>query len=167
MDHDRAPLRLEPATDPAGAVSDRVCLTYEQRTRSRLLARLASGAAAAIVLPRGTRLRGGDHLRADDGLLVEVVAAAEPLLEARIDDPVQLARAAYHLGNRHVAVEICQGAVRIAHDPVLERMLRTLGLDPRPVDGPFEPEGGAYGHSHAHAGDSGRLAPVIHEYRRP
>jgi urease accessory protein len=160
------PLRLEPSSDAGAASADRLCLTYEQRTRSRLLVRLDSGAEAAVVLPRGTHLRDGDRLQADDGRVVVVAAAPEPLLEVRIDDASRLARAAYHLGNRHVAVQICDGALRIADDAVLERMLANLGLAPYRIAAPFEPEGGAYGHSHAHAANGSRLAPIIHEYRR-
>jgi urease accessory protein len=83
-----------------------------------------------------------------------------------VADDALLARAAYHLGNRHVAVELRAHGLRVARDAVLERLLRGLGLAPVCVDAPFEPEGGAYGHSHAHLGDAARLAPVIHEYRR-
>ena len=166
MNEESTPLRLEPATNATGAIWDRACMTYVERTRSRLLVRLESGIEAAVVLPRGTRLQGGDRLQSTDGTIVLVIAAIESLLEARIDDASQLARAAYHLGNRHVAVQIQDGALRIAYDAVLERMLLNLGLSPSRVDAPFEPEGGAYGHSHAHAGEGARLAPVIHEYRR-
>ncbi len=166
MTQESTPLRLEPVTNATGTASDRISLTYEERTRSRLLAQLESGTEAAVVLPRGMRLRGGDRLQAPDGAIVEVIAAIEPLLEARIGDATQLARAAYHLGNRHVAIEIREGMLRIAYDAVLARMLSNLGLDSSQVDAPFEPEGGAYGHSHAHAADGARLAPVIHEYRR-
>ncbi len=166
MNPQATPLRLKPSSDPSAAVADRLCLTYEQRTRSRLLVRLDSGAEAAVVLPRGTHLRDGDRLQAEDGRVVVVVAARESLLEARIDDATRLARAAYHLGNRHVAVQICDGALRISDDTVLERMLANLDLAPFRIDAPFEPEGGAYGHSHAHTADSARLAPIIHEYRR-
>jgi urease accessory protein len=161
-----APLRLEACTGPVAPASDRVRLTYEERTRGRLPVRLESGAEATLALPRGSTLRHGDRLLADDGRVVEVLAAAEPLLEVSAADAVTLARAAYHLGNRHVAVEVRDRGLRVARDAVLERMLRGLGLDPVAVDAPFDPEGGAYGQSHSHVGDTNRLAPIIHEYRR-
>ncbi len=161
-----APLRLEAGPAPAAAASDSVCLTYEERGRGRLPVRLASGVEATLALPRGTTLRNGDRLLASDGRVVAVLAAAEPLLEVAVGDAVLLARAAYHLGNRHVAVEVLGHGLRVARDAVLERMLRGLGLNPVEVDAPFDPEGGAYGRSHSHLGDTSRLAPVIHEYRR-
>ena len=160
------PLRLEACSQPSAPASDRVRLTCEQRTRGRLPVRLESGLEATLALPRGGVLRHGDRLLADDGRIVEVLAAAEPLLEVAAADAVALARAAYHLGNRHVAVEVRDGGLRVARDAVLERLLRGLGLEPVAVDAPFDPEGGAYGQSHSHLGDTNRLAPVIHEYRR-
>ena len=161
-----APLRIEAFADASATVSDRVRLTSEERARGRFVARLESGVEAAIALPRGATLRHGDRLRASDGRTVEVLAAPERLLHVDVADASALARAAYHLGNRHVAVELRPGGLRVARDAVLERMLRGLGLEPTPIDAPFDPEGGAYGQAHAHPGDAGRLAPVIHEYRR-
>ncbi len=161
------PLRIEARAEPSAPASDHVRLPFEDRARSRLVVRLDSGAEAALQLPRGAALRHGDRLLASDGRVVEVLAAPEPLLDVAVADPGQLARAAYHLGNRHVAVELRERGLRVARDAVLERMLRGLGLDPVPVDAPFEPEGGAYGQAHAHHADVGRLAPVIHEYRGP
>jgi urease accessory protein len=159
-------LRIEAHADSAAIATDRVRMAFEERTRARLVVRLDSGAEAAVALPRGTALRHGDRLLASDGRVVEVVAAPEPLLHAAVADPALLARAAYHLGNRHVAIELRSGALRVARDAVLERLLRGLGLEPVPVDAPFEPESGAYGQAHAHLGDTSRLAPVIHEYRQ-
>jgi urease accessory protein len=159
-------LRIEARAEPAAPASDRVRLTFEERARGRLVVRLESGLEAALALPRGATLRHGDRLLASDGRVVEVLAASEALLHVEIHDATLLARAAYHLGNRHVAVELRAGSLRVAPDAVLERLLRGLGLVPVRIDAPFEPEGGAYGHSHAHLGDAARLAPVIHEYRR-
>lgn len=159
-------LRIEARAAPDAPVADRVRLTFEERTRGRLPVRLESGAGAALALPRGAPLRHGDRLLASDGRVIEVLAAAEPLLHVTVTDATLLARAAYHLGNRHVAVELRTGTIRVADDSVLERLLRGLGLEPTRVDAPFEPEGGAYGQAHTHLGDAGGLAPVIHEYRR-
>jgi urease accessory protein len=161
-----SPLRIEAVAAAASAPSDSVSLTFEERARGRLLVRLDSGAEAAIALPRGAALRHGARLLASDGRVVEVRAAPEPLLQVAVADSALLARAAYHLGNRHVAVELCDRGLRVARDAVLERMLRGLGLEPVPIDAPFDPEGGAYGQAHSHLGNATRLAPVIHEYRR-
>ena len=158
-------VRIE-ARAPAGMpATDRLRLTFEQRTRSRSTARLECGIEAAIVLPRGTVMRGGERLLASDGRIVEVVAAADPLLEVATTDATLLARASDHLGNRHVAVEIGPARLRLVYDPVLEHLLAGLGLAPMRTSAPFEPEGGAYGHTHAHGAGGHELAPVIHEYR--
>jgi len=98
-------------------------------------------------------LRGGQKLKASDGRIVAVVSAPEDLAEARCDGPLALARAAYHLGNRHVSVEIGDGWLRIQADHVLEHMLLGLGANVRTLNAPFEPESGAYfhgGHTHLH-----------------
>ena len=158
------PLRID-ARATAGAASDSVRMTYEERVRGRLVVRLDSGAEAAIALPRGATLHHGDRLLASDGRIVAVLAAPEPLLEVEAERAA-LTRAAYHLGNRHVAVEIRADRLRVVRDAVLERLLRGLGLEPVAVDAPFEPEGGAYGQTHSHLGGAAQLAPVIHEYRR-
>src|SRR5437016_7660991 len=94
-------------------------LPFEQRQKSRLRAKLASGEDVGLFLERGTILRGGDCLEADDGRIVLVVGADEPLMEARAPEPEALARAAYHLGNRHTPVQIGKGWLRFAADRVL------------------------------------------------
>ena len=108
-------------------------------------------------------LRGGDRLRTDDGRVVRVVAADESLMEARCDDPDQLARCAFHLGNRHTPVEVRDGALRFAADEVLAGMLRGLGARVVPITAPFEPEAGAYaaGH-HDHSGEA-KHTGIIHD----
>lgn len=137
--------------------SDRLELDFNTRTKSRLRARLASGAEVGLFLPRGTILRGGDRLRANDGRVIAVVAADEDLLEARCASSVELARAAFHLGNRHVAVQIGRDAggdwLRIQADHVLEGMLVGLGALITSLRAPFEPEAGAYAPGHQHPGD--------------
>ncbi len=139
---------------PEGAVAtERLVLPFETRTKSRLRARLASGEEVGMFLPRGSILRGGDCLLARDGRIVEVVAAEEDLLEAVCESGAELARAAYHLGNRHVAVEVGSGWLRLQNDHVLEGMLRGLGCTVRSVRAAFEPEAGAYAHGHQHPGD--------------
>jgi urease accessory protein len=123
-------------------------LPFDQRTRSRQLAQLTSGEEVSLHLERGLVLRGGDRLLADDGRVVEVVAAAETVSTVTADDPWRLARASYHLGNRHVAVQIGAGWLRYRHDHVLDEMLRGQGFSVSVEEAPFEPEGGAYGSAH-------------------
>jgi urease accessory protein len=132
-------------------------LTRDQRGRSRLRATLSDGREVAILLPRGGALRDGDGLASADGLRVRVRAAAETLSRVECSDPLALARACYHLGNRHVALQIEPGRVSYLHDHVLDAMLAGLGLEVRVVEAPFEPEPGAYGgqghgHNHGHEG---------------
>lgn len=124
----------------------RAVLSFEQRQKSRLRAKLESGEEVALLLPRGNVLRGGDVVRTTDGREVEIVAAPEKLLHI---ESSSLARIAYHLGNRHVSVQVGDGFLRIAEDHVLEDMLRRLGARVSHVEAPFEPEAGAYGHHHA------------------
>lgn len=133
----------------------RLVLPYELRSRSRFRTKLADGEEVGVKLPRGQILRGGELLEATDGRIVEVVAASETVSVAKSNDPQLLARAAYHLGNRHVALEIGTGWLRYGHDHVLDEMLSGLGLDLSVECAPFEPEAGAYhgagGHLHGHA----------------
>ena len=116
-------------------------LAFDRRQRSRQRAMLDSGEEIGMVMPRGEILRGGDRVLASDGRVFEVVSAPERLLH--IEAP-SLARIAYHLGNRHVPVQVGEGFLRIAQDHVLEDMLRGLGARVTHVEAPFEPEGGAY-----------------------
>jgi len=127
-------------------------LQFELRQRSRQRVCLDNGDEAALYLPRGTRLRHGDRLLSDEGLVVEVCAAEERVSTLRCDDPVMLARACYHLGNRHVALQVGPGWARYLHDHVLDDMVRGLGLEVDAELAPFEPEPGAYhgGHHHHH-----------------
>ena len=116
--------------------------------------RLEDGEEVALLLPRGTVLREGDKLVTDDGLVVAVEAAAELLSSARAADPLVLARAAYHLGNRHVPLQIEGDRLRYRHDHVLDGLLLGLGLAVETVQAAFEPEIGAYqgqGQAHGHA----------------
>ena len=122
-------------------------LTFEQRQRTRQRLRLDDGREAALILPRGTVLRGGDRLRADSGEVIAVNAANEEVTSVFCADPLQLARAAYHLGNRHIAVQIGAGWLRFLRDHVLDRMIEEMGLLVQHDTVAFEPEAGAY-HSH-------------------
>jgi len=138
------------------APTDTLTLPFELRQKSRLVAALESGRQVALALPRGHVLRGGALLLADDGSLIGVRAADEELSAVEGADAAALARAAYHLGNRHVALQIEARALYYLHDHVLDDMLRGLGLEPRLERRPFEPEAGAYGrgvHQHEHDHD--------------
>jgi len=147
----------------------RLELPFELRQKSRLRTHLDSGEDAWLILGRGEILRGGDLLVATDGRVVQVIAQPEQLLHVECDTPFALARAAYHLGNRHVPVEIGEGYLRFAADHVLEQMLIGLGARVTSLEAPFEPEAGAYGththHENGHAPDiEGKRAGRIHEY---
>ena len=127
-----------------------VTLEHSVRQKSRALLRLDDGSEAALLLKRGGGLHHGDRLLADDGLVIAVQAAAEGLSIVSAEGSLELARAAYHLGNRHISLQI--GALRLAylHDHVLDDMLRELGFQVSFSVEPFEPESGAYGQGHAH-----------------
>ena len=139
-------------------------LTFEERRKTRQRARLEDGEEVALFLDRGTTLRGGDCLEAEDGRVVRIVAAAEALMEVKSADAALLARAAYHLGNRHCAVEIGEGVVRFPADHVLAEMLAGLGLEARTVNAPFEPEAGAYAAGHHHHSGEAKHAGIIHDF---
>ena len=145
---------------------ERVHLSFDARSKSRLLLRLESGEQAALVVERGRLLRGGEKLRLEDGREVQIIAQPEALLEAHSDDPLLVTKAAYHLGNRHVAVQVMVNRLRFLADHVLAEMVRGLGLSVAPLTAPFEPEGGAYGHHHAHGSETPLLKPKIHEFSR-
>jgi urease accessory protein len=132
-----------------------LALDWDTRQKSRFDAEDDQGRALAVFTPRGTVLRGGDVLVAEDGSLVKIVAAAQPVLRivpcSEHGQPTDIARAAYHLGNRHVAVEVQADHLKIEPDPVLADMLRRMHLTVNEVSESFEPEGGAYaagGHGH-------------------
>jgi len=132
----------------------KLVLPFDLRQKSRLRARADNGEDVALILPRGKVLRDGERVQATDGREVEIVAAPEKLAHIECAD---LARIAYHLGNRHVPLQLGQGFVRIAEDHVLEEMARKLGARVSRVEAPFEPEPGAYGHQHDEMGHGGRI----------
>jgi len=128
-------------------------LDFDARRKSRLAATLDNGEEVALVLPRGTVLRDGDVLVAQDGGLVRVVAAAEAVLMVTARDRLTLTRAAYHLGNRHTPVEVGADYLKLEYDPVLADMLKRIGALAEQVTLPFQPESGAYGGGHKHGHD--------------
>jgi urease accessory protein len=150
--------------DTSERVDEELVLPFEQRQKSRLRTRLRSGEEVGLFLERGALLRGGDCLVADDGRLVRIVAAAEDLMEVRCSDTGVLARAAYHLGNRHCPVAIGSGWLRFAADHVLAEMLHGMGLTAHAVSAPFEPEAGAYAAGHHHHSSAAKHAGIIHDF---
>ena len=146
---------LRPASDPV-ATPLRLALAAEERTRLRGLRHCVCGRALLLQLPRGEPLRPGEWLAPAEGPpLVRVEAAPEALLLVRAADPLALLQAAYHLGNRHVALELREGELRLMEDPVLADLLSHRGLVVERRLEPFLPEGGAYagagpGHPHSH-----------------
>lgn len=145
-------------------VDDYLPLTYEQRQKRWLRARLASGDAIGLRRPRGNPLRGGDLLAAADGRVIEVIALPEAVIHASFATPGQLIRAAYHLGNRHAVVQISSAYLRIQKNHVLEAMLTNLGATLIEGRAPFEPECGAYFEGHMHESNQAGSGGKIHEY---
>lgn len=137
--------------------TDTVALSYDDRKRSRLKVTLSSGIEAGIMLARGQHLHHGDRLLdAASGAVVEILAAPERLIEVVAGTPLLFARAAYHLGNRHVPVQIITesegGRLLFQTDHVLAEMVKGLGCVIREVETGFQPEHGAYGGGHHHHG---------------
>ena len=140
-------------------------LGKDQREKSRLKVTLDNGREAGLFFEKGTSFQDGDLIISDDeNVLVEIKAADETVSSVYCDDPLQLARACYHLGNRHIPLQISKGILRYQHDHVLDEMVRGLGLEVKTEQAPFEPESGAYAvgshsggghhhHSHDHDDD--------------
>ena len=144
----------QPGTFDASGALDRVVLDAEERHRRRIALTGERGTKFLLDLDRAVALKDGDGLVLDDGSMIVVVAKPEALVEIEARSPVELARLAWHLGNRHTPVQIADGTLRIRRDHVLESMLAALGGKLRPVEAPFEPESGAHAHaSAAHSED--------------
>jgi urease accessory protein len=146
------------------APADTVVLDFDDRHRRRMAMTGTRGLEFLLDLENAVALRGGDALVLEDGRLIEVVAAPEPLVEIRGADPAHLVRMAWHLGNRHLPTQIVGKGLRIRRDHVIEAMVKGLGARVIEIEAPFDPEGGAYaaahdhghthsGHHHAHAHD--------------
>jgi urease accessory protein len=134
----------------AAAAVDRVVLDADERHRRRITLRGESGIAFLLDLPHAIALKDGDGLVLEDGAIVRVTGKSEPLVEIAAASPHELARLAWHIGNRHTDVQIVGECLRIRRDHVLEDMLHGLGARLTPIDAPFDPEHGAYGHGHQH-----------------
>jgi urease accessory protein len=137
-------------------VADTVTLDHEGRQRRRVALTGDGGTAFLLDLEKASVLADGDALRLEDGRLVQVRAAPQPLLEVRAENPLRLMRIAWHIGNRHTPAEITADALYIEPDHVLAEMVRGQGGTATPVERPFQPERGAYdhecGHDHGHGG---------------
>jgi urease accessory protein len=133
---------------PQVAVAFTLALTAEERMRSRYHFEGQDGQSVYLQLPRGTVLHDGDFLQSDDGLVVQVSAKPEPVLTVTAKSELGLLQAAYHLGNRHVPLEIMPTYLRLSPDPVLRGLLEHRGLHVVAEVQPFQPETGAYGHGH-------------------
>jgi urease accessory protein len=140
--------------DDASAV-DRVTLDAQERHRRRIVLTGERGTTFLLDLPQAIALRDGDGLVLEDGAIVRVAGRPEPLVEIAAADAHELARLAWHIGNRHVDVEIVGDRLRMRRDHVIEDMLRGLGARLSPIEAPFDPEHGAYDHHRedAHGGD--------------
>jgi urease accessory protein len=137
--------------------ADTVVLDFDDRHRRRMVMTGTRGLEFLLDLESAVALWGGDALVLEDGRLVEVVAAPEPLAEIRGSDPQHLVRLAWHLGNRHLPTQITARGLRIRRDHVIEAMVKGLGARIIEIEAPFDPEGGAYadgGHGHAPEGEA-------------
>lgn len=149
-------LRFNQIIETDQSIVSTLTLTLDQRVKSRLKVTLDNGMEAGLFLHRGSVLQQGDILQAESGERVEVQAAIETVSSVYIDDPLKMARACYHLGNRHVPLQVSAGLIRYLHDHVLDDMVSGLGLKVTVERQAFEPEpGGAYGgqastYSHSH-----------------
>ena len=148
-------------------VKGQLKLPFDLRQKSRLRTKLVSGEEVGLVLPRGEILRGGDLVTASDGRVIEIVAEPENVLHVECVDAAELAKAAYHLGNRHVPVQVGDGFLRLAADHVLEEMLKKIGAKVSKMEAPFEPEAGAYAgghHQHDEMGHGGKIHDHHHDH---
>ena len=151
-----------PAGQWTGEPVDSVVLDYDERYRRRFAMTGVRGLGFLLDLPEAVMLRAGDGLKLEDGGIVEVVAAPEPLAEIRAADAAALTRVAWHLGNRHLPTELTKRSLRIRRDAVIEDMARGLGATVVAIEAPFNPERGAYvraaggqDHDHDHGHDHG------------
>lgn len=141
-------------------------LSAEERTRSRYYFQTVEGEGVYLRLTRGTVLQQGDWLQSDEGgTIVQVTAKPEPVMTVRAHTALELLRAAYHLGNRHIALEVTETYLRLEPDPVLKDLIQQMGLHIFEEVVPFQPEAGAYAHRselHSHHYDSHSIAQSHH-----
>ncbi len=152
--------------DPGSVATLVICLPFDERKKSRLRTVTTNGEEMGLMLPRGQILRHGTLLKDESGRVIEVQAAKEFVSTVFSKDVLLLTRAAYHLGNRHVPLQIGAGWLRYQHDHVLDSMVTGLGLQVITAEQPFEPEDGAYagGHSHGHSHPHGHGHDHHHQH---
>ncbi len=153
-------MRVQTRYDGNASPTEIVVLRFDDRRKSRLRTRSTSGVEFVLALPRGGVLRHGDLLVGEDGTVIRIEAALEEVSRVASEDPWLLARAAYHLGNRHIPLQIEPRALSYLHDHVLDRLVEELELTVVVAHARFEPEAGAYGghgpgHSHEHSLEGG------------
>lgn len=141
-----------------------LALPFDMRQRRRLRTELPTGEAVALVLPDHTILRHGDRLSAVDGRILEIQAQPECLMEVCPGSSSALCRAAYHLGNRHVTVQIGERWLRFQRSAVLRELLERSGMAVTEIEAPFDPESGAYGVAHRHLSAVQEQRGLIHEF---
>ena len=149
---------------PAGswdiaASVDQVSIDFDRRFRRRILLTTDGGHNVLLDLPQAVRLRHGDGLRLEDGGVVRVVARAEKLLEIHAHSDAELVRIAWHLGNRHLPVQLIRDRIRIREDHVIGEMVEGLGGHVEAIEAPFDPEAGAYAGGHHHGDDDDHAHP--------
>ena len=156
----RAAAHLPAGTWTLADERDQVLIDFDRRHRRRIVLHTAAGAELLIDLPQAVRLRHGDGLLLDGGGVVQFLAQPEPLLDIHAHDAAGLVRVAWHLGNRHLPVQLLGNHIRIRADHVIADMVRGLGAHVREVEAPFDPEAGAYagGHGHHHHDDEEHAA---------
>ena len=140
--------KIYPKQLELGAQYDEVSLTIDERRASRLITKTIDGKPCVIAMERGVTLRGGTILSDVNGCLLKILAAPEEVSTVRATSTIEMTRLAYHLGNRHVALEITENYLRYQHDHVLDDMVRGLGGLVTEEQALFEPENGAYNHKH-------------------
>src|SRR6201990_3141948 len=149
-------VKVEPQHRWTEPPADTVVLDFDDRHRRRMAMTGTRGLESLLDLEAAVALRGGDALVLEDGRLIEVVAAPEPLIEIRGSDPHHLIRVAWHLGNRHLPTQLMPKGLRIRRDHVIEEMVKGLGCRVIEIEAPFDPEGGASAapaHDHTHGHD--------------
>jgi len=160
-------IRLTTKVDSDLQATTSVTLPLDLRLKTRQRVTLASGEEAGIFLEKGAILRGGEKLQSEEGLVVEIIAADEQVSSVYVNDALSLAKAAYHLGNRHIPLQIEAGVLRYQHDHVLDEMVKGFGLDVIVEQAPFEPEGGAYqsgGYAHGSHGQDADEQAHVHNH---
>ena len=148
--------------DWSGAASTSIVLDFDERHRRRIRMEAVNGQEFLLDLPESVALRSGDALKLEDGQLIEVIGAPEPIAEISVETPDHLLRLAWHLGNRHLQVQVESGRLRIRRDHVIEEMISGLGGRVRVIAAPFDPEGGAYAQA-KHKHEAHKAEPHVHD----